>query len=340
MIKLTSFNNNFFRNHKNLVLVTTCIIGTLVVNIPKDRHLPNFKKEIYYSFEESNPRGTDKYVWKEYTSDLTDVQTMTYYPSDSYKLRVFRGSSGSNYYRILVYSNSTYKCSEWQEIPDNDLIVIKHDDYDSQYGNEFRICFGTYNLKTGTIEETGDEKIVFNAESSAELVEKFNLIRENALAEVKKTINYYDTDFIKVKKVYDYVISHFAYFHNPVSLNFEEDVYQDLFGVWYLDCAGYADILNYILNSLGIESFTVVCDTWGHVWNIVKVDDCYYHVDACYSDTGSWNNTSKYRFFLVSDDFMLQDNRWFTPEKNVVCPKTYDLTGLVNEEEVEYRGLK
>lgn len=46
----------------------------------------------------------------------------------------------------------------------------------------------------------------------------------------------------------------------------------------YTDCSGYTDIFNYVFNEIGIESYTVVDNTNGHVWNMVKVDGKCYHL--------------------------------------------------------------
>ncbi|MDE5538903.1 MAG: transglutaminase-like domain-containing protein, partial [Bacilli bacterium] len=271
MIKLTSFNKNFFSKHKKITLAMACVIGVTVATLPSDIHLPDFEKAPCYCFVEQEPSGVDRYIWSDYSNDLVDTLTLTYYPADSYKIKVFRGSSSSNYYRILVNDNP-YRYSKWQEIPENDLITICHDDYDSQYGNKFMICFGTYNLETGEIEEDNRHSIL-ETDARKEQVEKFNSIREKAVDDVKKIVQPNDSDFEKVKKGYDYVISHFAYFHNFDGHDFNDGVYQDVLGVWYLDCAGYADILNSIFENIGIESLTTVDDTHGHVWNIVKVDN-------------------------------------------------------------------
>ena len=107
-----------------------------------------------------------------------------------------------------------------------------------------------------------------------------------------------------------------------------------------MDCGGYTDFMNIALNHVGIESFTVLDDTHGHVWNIVNIDGKYYHLDATYSDTSSWENTSKYRYFLVSDSYMLADHRYFVAEKEVKCNETYDLTGFVSNQDVTCRGQK
>ena len=106
MIKITSFNKNFFKKHIKTTLVATCILGTLVATVPSYIHLPDFDKELCYVFEEKAPDDIDRYVWSDYTSDKCDSLTLTYNPADSYKMRVFRGSSSSNYYRILVKADT------------------------------------------------------------------------------------------------------------------------------------------------------------------------------------------------------------------------------------------
>lgn len=99
-------------------------------------------------------------------------------------------------------------------------------------------------------------------------------------------------------------------------------------------------MLNYVLQDIGIESFSAMDNTNGHIWNIVKINDKYYHLDATYSDIGSFTNTSKYRYFLVSDEFMHNENRWCVPEKDVTCNEMYDLTNTKIGDNVKYRNSK
>lgn len=191
------------------------------------------------------------------------------------------------------------------------------------------IHYGAYNEKLGTIIEEdvlydylNEIRCVVYADDNLEEVQKANIIRNTMIEEYKKIIDENDTDFDKVKKAYNFVIDYTQYYRIKSPLD-DYEYYIDDKGIYHTDCAGYTDIINAILNSVNIESFTVVCE--GHIWNIVNVDGSYYHLDATYSDTGSFTHTSRYRYFLVSDNFMQEEKRWFIKEKDVECNENYDL---------------
>lgn len=116
--------------------------------------------------------------------------------------------------------------------------------------------------------------------------------------------------------------------------------YEDSHGIYHTDCCGYTDTLNYVFDSVGIENYRVIDNTNGHIWNIVKVGNTFYHLDATYSDTGSYTGTSKYRYFLVSDAFMRSENRWFVSEMDISCDCIYNLENVVTQKDVKYRGFK
>lgn len=75
-------------------------------------------------------------------------------------------------------------------------------------------------------------------------------------------------------------------------------------------CSGYTDAYRYIVECrLGIPCDTVINDT--HAWNMVKIGDHYYHVDATWGDTKDYSSSfvssdnstgnSHMKFFLMSD---------------------------------------
>ena len=49
-------------------------------------------------------------------------------------------------------------------------------------------------------------------------------------------------------------------------------------------CEGYAKTFKFLLERVGIESIIVVGPEINHAWNIVKIDDEYYHVDVTWDD--------------------------------------------------------
>lgn len=75
-------------------------------------------------------------------------------------------------------------------------------------------------------------------------------------------------------------------------------------------CEGYSKAFMYLCQSIGIEC---VCIIGGeHMWNIVKVDGEWYHIDVTWDDpivTGSSGGSNiTHKYFLVSDKTVLLDH--------------------------------
>lgn len=133
------------------------------------------------------------------------------------------------------------------------------------------------------------------------------------LQEFYNTISDNDSDVTKVKKAHDWVIrtveyDHEAYTGSKKYINtgrpFEGDLeyafdYRGLFINKMLVCEGYTDMMNVLLSSLGIESIDIVSITMGHAWNMVKLNDKWYHIDATWDDMEG--NNVRYKYFLISD---------------------------------------
>lgn len=353
MKRLTFINSDFFRKNRKLKLATIIVSGTILTNsiayhISDSRyymHTVNSKATVpldicYCDYKPSSNtlNDYDRITWdKEYINSEPSAYCPRYIDLKTIKVIVFRGSSNATHYRIITkkfFSDNTPDL-EWEILPDDNIIMINIEDIpeDRRYGQNMCIEFGHYNDSTNKIDKINSEYLTTTANSKEEYEEHEKV--HNKIKEIAKSItSYKDSDFEKVKKIYDYLISHTEYRYS------KEGIYEkSLYNKYYMDCAGYTEFMNLALNSIGVECFSAEDFTHGHVWNIVKIDDKYYHLDATYSDTGSWEDTSKYRYFLVSDEFMLADHRFFTPEKKVKCSDNYNLTGIVSESDVLHRGF-
>lgn len=71
-------------------------------------------------------------------------------------------------------------------------------------------------------------------------------------------------------------------------------------------CDGYSHAFRYLLNQVGIEATIATSTSMNHAWNLVNIDDEYYHIDVTWNDT-LYNGVrgvgiTAYEFFLASDD--------------------------------------
>ena len=72
-------------------------------------------------------------------------------------------------------------------------------------------------------------------------------------------------------------------------------------------CEGYAMAYRYLLNAAGIVSDVAVSDSMNHIWNYVRIQGRWYHVDVTYDDSVCANGQKRHdkicrMHFLMSDE--------------------------------------
>ncbi|MBQ8003433.1 MAG: hypothetical protein IJ297_08335 [Clostridia bacterium] len=86
------------------------------------------------------------------------------------------------------------------------------------------------------------------------------------------------TDFEKIMTVHDYMVNNYVY--NIADTDQTFLIMLDKVGV----CAAYSEAFQHMMNVLGIEATLVTSDEMGHIWNMVKLDGRWYHVDITWDD--------------------------------------------------------
>lgn len=109
------------------------------------------------------------------------------------------------------------------------------------------------------------------------------------------------TDYQKVKAVYDYMIQNIVYDEahlNDETYTLQFTAYAALVNKTAV-CQGYATLLYRLMLEMGIDCRIIAGETenGGHAWNIVKLGDVYYNLDATW-DAGY----DDYAYFLRNSD--------------------------------------
>lgn len=133
------------------------------------------------------------------------------------------------------------------------------------------------------------------------------------------------TDFEKEVAIHDYVVNNTRYDYE----NYKRDTipYEShtTYGVLVKKvgvCDGYAKAMKILLNKAGIRCRIITGKTnegW-HAWNIVKIDDVYYHVDATFNDvhTDTGVEVLSYAYFNIPDKEISYDHKW-NKDKYPIC---------------------
>ena len=148
----------------------------------------------------------------------------------------------------------------------------------------------------------------------------------------------------QVAYVYQWLVTYCTYNANSV---YNQSIYS-VFVRRNSVCTGYAKAAQYLFNLLGIESRLVFGrlhndkDDGRHCWNLVKVDNEYYHFDACFGDSILDNvaiksgvqellkiNGINYNFLCVSTDEILRTRTIEDITTLPDCPKSWSKT-LIN----------
>lgn len=137
-------------------------------------------------------------------------------------------------------------------------------------------------------------------------------------------------DYTKVKLVYEAIIEKADYDLNSPDNQTIESVLLNRRSV----CAGYARTMQYILNKVGVPTTFVegvaLVSGEEHAWNLCKLEDGYYFVDATWGDaTYSNGNRGKlpmnginYDYLLVTSEELLRTHRITSDIEIPVCTAT------------------
>lgn len=113
------------------------------------------------------------------------------------------------------------------------------------------------------------------------------------------------TDTEKEKAIHDWIIDNVSYDETLAN----HSAYAALTAPYKTVCQGYALLAHRMFREAGLESRIVYGDRTGdaHIWNLVKVEGKWVHVDVTLDDTNGWN---RYNYFNLSDNFMALDHNW------------------------------
>ena len=137
---------------------------------------------------------------------------------------------------------------------------------------------------------------------------------EQIEAPLKKLITPTMSTLSKVMAVHHYIVENFHYEKQTNGSPYAVYTFlKEKKGV----CMAYALLFEKMMELLHIPCYYVIGTAdgegdSGHAWNMVKIDDHWYHVDSTWNSIRSMHHNRKvrYRYFLLCDEDMKKDHQW------------------------------
>ncbi len=138
------------------------------------------------------------------------------------------------------------------------------------------------------------------------------------------------TDFEKEKAVYEWLTGSLTSTTGILTVipsnNDDNDNPHDVLKYHSAVCVGYATTFRMFMQMLDIECKVIHSSDLIHSWDLVKLDDGWYHTD-CYNDSESTN----YRNFNMDDSRCSQEHTWTKEYFPAATGKKYNYVFLICE---------
>lgn len=168
--------------------------------------------------------------------------------------------------------------------------------------NNFVHPFNSYQKLLFSIDNRG-KVTIFNQKVYTD--EQISIINQKVDQIINQTITNNMSNYDKIKAIHNYIINNTVY--DKVRLdntnNPSNYLSHTAYGVLISGkgiCGGYSDAMAIFLNKLGLNNYKIA--SANHVWNYVKLDNTWYHLDLTWDDPVSTTgeNILTHNFFLIN----------------------------------------
>jgi len=194
-----------------------------------------------------------------------------------------------------------------------DITTLSKDEFNLTHINNFVHPYNSFNTIQTSITESGE--ITVNVEY---LYNKNDIKDINKYVDkvIKEKYNKTDDDYENLKRIHDYIIENTKY---DIERNDKGDSKYKSFQAYgpaiegYATCNGYADLMAIILSKLNYENYKIATtsdeisyESNGHIWNAVKINNNWVHLDLTWDDPVSTDGKDYlyHKYFLISTEEM------------------------------------
>lgn len=158
--------------------------------------------------------------------------------------------------------------------------------------------------------DTQQFEVQFRYRFTADELSSMNIAAERTARQIMDQLTPDMDDYGKLKFFHDYLVLNCE---NDTESPYSDTVYGALVQKKAL-CEGYAKAYSYLCNLAGIENVIVTGQTTvPHMWNMVKLDGNWYHVDVTWDNSDDdlrrdYPGVILYQYFMVTDS-VIKNNR-------------------------------
>ncbi len=250
--------------------------------------LNNFlvKKEVS-TLTNNDYASENNYLYLKTTTDFTPKNKQ-----DLINIYYTALNSGSTEFTFYCPNNYDGCLDEVIYISSNRQLLSEINNFVHPY-NSFKDLKTEYD-STGKV--TLNIKHLYNKEEINEVNEKVSkIIEENITTDL--------TPREKIKKIHDYIINNSKY--DTLRSDKKENLYKSNIAYGpllqgYGICGGYSDAMKIFLDIFNIPNYKISSEN--HVWNLVKLDGIWYHLDLTWDDpvVDTGVDILEYDYFLIT----------------------------------------
>lgn len=250
-------------------------------NILKVRDNVSLKKNEYYKNEDYLfVQNTDNFVVANRQEILNAIYTII--------------NSGTEKFTFFCDEEYFTCTNDFKEIREDRVLLSNINNYVHPY-NSFKEINTIY-------DNYGNITIEINKKYSDDDIERINdKVEEVVKNDIKDGMN----DNEKIKVIHNNIINNSKYATEAIQKENPDADYSKANGVLFSGlgiCNSYADAMAIFLERLGINNYKIASDT--HVWNLVKQNEDWLHLDLTWDDpvTSDGSDKLQFLFFLINND--------------------------------------
>jgi len=301
---------------KKIIIPIICITSILLVLLNIDIITDNVIIFLNPSYGLNNNINKNNYQKHDYIYVLNTNNFTPYGKQDLLNIFYTILNNGINNYVFYCpkeYTNCIEDVKNFSK--DEDLLT---------HLNNFVHPYHSFSSISTDISDTGEINLkvdyIYTEEQISKINNEINIL-------IKKLItNDITEDYDKIKVIHDYIINNTKYDLNNNIKNQSYNAYGALFN-HLATCNGYTDLMAIFLSYLGYDNYKIATtsETTGHVWNAVKINNEWLHLDLTWDDPVSSDNKDYlyHKYFLINTEELITADSNITSKEHDFNPAIY-----------------